>query len=61
VDISVEFDAGFRPGMLSLHELEQQLSAVFGGRKIDMVNPKYINRRIWDRVLGEAEVQFAER
>ena len=60
VDVLVEFELGSRPGMLGLHELEQQLSAVFGGHKIDMVNPRYINRRIRDRVLNEAEVQFAE-
>jgi len=60
VDVLVEFEPGSRPGMLGLHELEQQLSAVFGGHKIDMVNPRYINRRIRDRVLNEAEVQFAE-
>ena len=29
-------------------------------KAVDLVNPKYLNRRIRDRVLAEAEVQFAE-
>jgi predicted nucleotidyltransferase len=40
--------------------LEQELSTLFGGRRVDLVNRKYLNRRIRDRVLAEAEVQFAE-
>lgn len=60
VDVLIEFDPAGRPGLTELHELEQALSAVFGGRRVDMVNPKYLNRRIRERVLGEAEVQFAE-
>ena len=31
-----------------------------GGRRVDLVNPKYLNRRLKDRVLAEAEVQYAE-
>ena len=60
VDLLIEFEAGAHPGMVGLHELELQLSTVFGGRKIDMVNPKYLNRWIRDQVVTEAEVQFAE-
>lgn len=60
VDVLIEFDPVRRPGMEDLYELEQELSAAFGGRKVDMVNPKYLNRRIRNRVLDEAEVQFAE-
>jgi hypothetical protein len=60
VDLLIEFDSGFRPGLIGLHELEQELSAAFRGHRIDMVNPRYLNRRIRERVLNEAEVQFAE-
>ena len=60
VDLLVEFDPDRRPGLVGRHELEQELSALFGGRRVDLVNPKYLNRRIRDRVLAEAEVQFAE-
>jgi len=60
VDLLVEFDPDRRPGLAGMHEFEQELSTLFGGRRVDQVNPKYLNRRIRDRVLAEAEVQFAE-
>jgi hypothetical protein len=28
---------------------------------VDMVRPKYLNRRLRDRVLASAEVQYEER
>ena len=46
--------------MVGLHEVEEELSGLFGGRRIDLLNPKYLNRRIRDRLLQEAEVLFAE-
>jgi hypothetical protein len=61
IDLLVEFDPEHRPGMIAMHEIETELSALFGGRRIDLINPKYLNPRIRDRVLSEAEVQFAER
>ncbi len=60
VDLLIEFDPDRRPGMVGLHQLGEELSGVFGGHRIDLVNPRYLNRRIRDSVLGEAEVQFAE-
>lgn len=60
VDILVDYAPGRHPGLVGMHELEQGLSELFGGRRIDIVNRKYLNRRIRDRVLAEAQVQFAE-
>lgn len=60
IDLLVEFDPAHRPGMIAIHEIEAELSQLFGGRRIDLVNPKYLNPRIRERVLSEAEVQFAE-
>ena len=60
VDLLIEFDPDRRPGMVGLHQLEEELSGVFGGHRVDLVNPRYLNRRIRDSVLDEAEVQFAE-
>jgi hypothetical protein len=60
IDLLVEFDPDRRPGLVGMYEFEQELSTLFGGRRVDLVNPKYLNRRIRDRVLAEAEVQFAE-
>lgn len=60
VDVLVEFEPDHRPGMVGLHEFEQELSALYDGRRVDLVNPKYLNHRIRDRVLAEAEIHFAE-
>ena len=60
VDILVEFDPEHRPGMVRLYEVEQELAALCGGHRVDLINPKFLNPRIRDRILAEAEVQFAE-
>ena len=45
VDALVEFEPGHTPG-LAIYDIEQELSAVFGGRRVDLVNPKYLNHRL---------------
>ena len=60
VDVLVEFDPEHRPGMVRLYEIEQELSALCGGHRVDLINPKFLNPRIRDRILTEAEVQFAK-
>ena len=60
LDFLIEFDPAHRPGMEKYQEIERQISELYGGRPVDLVNPKYLNRRIRDRVLAEAEIQFAE-
>lgn len=59
VDIIVEFEPGHVPG-LAFIRIEQELSRLLGGRPVDLVTPKFLNERIRDRVLGDAEVQYAE-
>jgi uncharacterized protein len=59
VDVLVQFDPDHTPG-LEIIDIEEDLSVLFGGRKVDVVNPKYLNRRLRDRVLAEAEVLYAE-
>jgi len=60
VDVLVEFEPERGPGFIRLYQIEQELSALVGGRKLDMVTPKFLNRRIRDRVLAEAQVQYVE-
>jgi predicted nucleotidyltransferase len=59
VDVLGEFEVGRVPG-LAFIRLEQALSNLLGGRRVDLVTPKFLNGRIRDRVLGDAEVQYAE-
>lgn len=59
IDVLVEFQAGHVPG-LAFILLEQELSRLLDGRRVDLVTPKFLNERIRDRVLDDAEVQYAE-
>lgn len=59
IDVLVEFEPGHGPGFLRLFEIEEELSKLFGGRKIDMVTEKFLNRQIRDKVLAQAEVHYA--
>ncbi len=60
VDVLVEFAPGQVVG-LRLIQMEEELSNILGGRKVDLVTPKFLNPRIRDRVLADAQVQYAER
>jgi predicted nucleotidyltransferase len=59
VDVLVEFEPGHVVG-LRLIQMEEELSQLLGGHKVDIVTSKFLNRRIRDRVLASAEVQYAE-
>ena len=59
VDVLVEFVPGRTPG-LEIVDIEQELSRLLGARQVDIVNPKWLNRRLKKRVLASAEVQYAE-
>ena len=58
VDVLVTFEPGYVIG-LRIVDIEDELSQLVG-RRVDLVNEKYLNRRIRDRVLAAAEVQYAE-
>jgi predicted nucleotidyltransferase len=58
VDLLVDFEPetvlGFR-----VFDLERELSELFGGRRIDLVPRKFLNPRLRQRVLAEAQTQYA--
>lgn len=60
VDVLVEFEPGHVPGMIRFVQMEKELSLLMSGQKVDLVTAKFLNRRIRDRVLADAEVQYAE-
>ena len=60
VDVLIEFEPGASVGFIALGEMEQRLSQLLGGHAVDLVTPKFLNRRIRDRVLADAEVLYAE-
>lgn len=60
VDVLVEFEPGYAVGFEIL-DMEEELSRLFGGHKVDIVQEKYLNRWLRPRVLTSAEVQYAAR
>ncbi len=58
VDVLVEFEPDHVPGF-ALIRMEDELSELLGGRKVDLVTPRFLNHRIRDQILSEAQVQYA--
>jgi hypothetical protein len=59
VDVLVEFQPERMVGW-EIVTIEDELSQLFGGHKVDMINPKYLNHRLKDRILASAQVQYDE-
>jgi hypothetical protein len=59
VDVLVEFEPDHVPGLLRLAAMERELSACFGGRKVDLRTAEDLSRYFRDQVVATAEVQFA--
>jgi predicted nucleotidyltransferase len=57
IDVLVEFEPGHVPGF-GFVSIESRLSELLGSR-VDLVTPKFLNRRIRDKVLDSAVVQYA--
>jgi predicted nucleotidyltransferase len=57
VDVLVEFDPGHTPG-LAFFGMEQELSELLR-RKVDLNTPKFLSPYFRNKVLAEAEVQYA--
>jgi predicted nucleotidyltransferase len=60
VDVLVEFDPAHVPGFIALSAMEAELSSLFAGHPVDLVTERFLNRRMRQRVLDRAEVQYAE-
>jgi uncharacterized protein len=59
VDVLVEFEPGHELGW-EIVDVEEELSRLFGGHKVDMVHEKYLYWRLRDRILASAQVQYAD-
>ena len=56
IDLLVEFEPDKTPGLLKITELEDELSGIFGGRKVDLRTPQDLSHFFRDRVVKEAEL-----
>ncbi len=60
VDVLVEFQSDAHVGFFELYDMEQELSQLLGGRKVDINTPRSLSPFFRDEVLREAEVRYAQ-
>jgi predicted nucleotidyltransferase len=58
IDVLVEFEPTARVGFFELYDIEQELSGLLGGRKIDMNTPQGLSKYFRDKVMTAAEAQY---
>jgi len=61
VDVLVEFDAENTPGIFGIVSIEKEMISLFGGRRVDLRTPEDLSRYFRQKVIREAEVQYARR
>ena len=59
IDLLVEFDPDGVPGLFGIAAMEQELSALLGGRKVDLRTAQELSRHFREEVVRTAEVQYA--
>jgi uncharacterized protein len=60
VDLLVEFEPRHTPGFIRLGMMEQELTALLGGRRAEMVTAKGLSRHVRERVLADAEPIYGQ-
>ncbi len=60
VDVLVEFEPGYAPGLFGVVHMERELSELFGGRKVDLRTAEDLSRYFRQDVLREAEVRYEQ-
>lgn len=60
IDLLVEFEPDRVPGLFGLARMERELSALLGGRKVDLRTPADLSPYFRQQVLDEALVQYVQ-
>ena len=60
IDVLVDFEPAHVPGLFGVARMERELSAICGGRKVDLRTAEDLSRYFRRDVLREAEVQYAQ-
>ena len=59
IDVLVEFEQGYIPGLITLAGMEIKLSETLG-RKVDINTPKCLSKYFRDEVVATADVQYEQ-
>jgi len=60
VDVLVEFEPGATVDFFDLFDMEEELSAMLAGRRVEINTPNSLSRYFRDEVTAAAEVQYAQ-
>ena len=61
VDLLVEFEPDARPSLFDLAEIEEELSFLLNGRRVDLRTAEDLSRYFRDEVVTTAQVQYESR
>jgi predicted nucleotidyltransferase len=61
IDLLVEFEPDAHPTLLDMAQIEIELSAALGGRKVDLRTPEDLSHFFRHEVVRTAEVQYVAR
>lgn len=59
LDLLVEFEPDRVPGLLGMAKIEEELSALMGGKTIDLRTPGDLSRYFRDDILRTARTRYA--
>ena len=59
IDLLVDFETGEVPGLLALASMELELSAMLGGRTVDIRTANDLSRHFRDEIVRTARVEYA--
>jgi len=57
-DFIVEFEEGHTPGFFTIYDMENELSGLFSGRKIDLRTSDDLSRYFRNEVLRRSEICY---
>jgi len=60
IDVLVDFRPGEQVGFFRLADIEEELSRLFGGRKVDLRTPMDLSRHFREEVVRDAVTVYAE-
>lgn len=61
IDVLVEFEPDRIPTLFDIAGMEEELSKLFHGHKVDLRTPEDLSRYFRAQVMAEAEEQYAAR
>jgi predicted nucleotidyltransferase len=60
IDVLVEFEPGHTPSFFRLYDMEEELSTLFGGRRVDMRTPEDLSKYFRDEVIKQSQTQYVK-